>query len=682
MDRDMLYHRIVNRIPGIRDRYRNFRSSPSGQSRARAWSYLAMLYARYYLLREKTLAEPEDAGSDQGRMLPEKPESQIGREAQPGDPVRLAGEMQAYDVISFDVFDTLLLRKVKQPADVFWLLERRFSVPGLKKLRVEAEMYARQTRHDRHGDWEVTLAEIWEVLSCRTGIPQEEGMQAEEEAEDACCMANPWALSFVRALRQKAYAGQQLVLCSDMYLSSGRIRALLQRCGYPAFDNCLVSCEYRKSKNTGALFAELRRRYGADRRFLHIGDNAYADGQQAKRQGMAVLHYGNVQELGRSARAAEMSRVTASVYAGIVNSHLYNGLAAESREFEFGYVCGGLFVTGYCQFIHAQAREKGIGRLLFLSRDGDILHKAYCLLYPEERSRCAYVLWSRLVSARLSARRLRSFFLERMIRHKTGQGYCLGDVFRTMELEDMLPAFLEANPFCEGQTGAAKRRMTEESPLDQTSAGLLEQFLLTRWEEVCCHYDEESREARRYYEAQLAGVSSAAAIDVGWVGSGPLTLKLLIEQEWQLPCRICGILAGTCGADSPDLEAAALPLAKGELVSYLFSEGLNRDLWRQHDAGAGHNMLVELLLASPTPSFRGFSPEGERAYRFSTGRETIRAEEIQRGILTFVRQFQAHPLHDMTVSGRDAAAPILLLMRDKAFLTRLLAASGIRPNVE
>ena len=75
----------------------------------------------------------------------------------------------------------------------------------------------------------------------------------------------------------------------------------------------------------------------------------------------------------------------------MVNSHIHNGLHCYSREYEYGYIYGGLFVTGYCQFIHEYVKSHRIDKILFLARDGDVLSKAYEILYPEEEGKWEYV---------------------------------------------------------------------------------------------------------------------------------------------------------------------------------------------------------------------------------------------------------------------------------------------------
>ena len=101
-----------------------------------------------------------------------------------------------------------------------------------------------------------------------------------------------------------------------------------------------------------------------------------------------------------------MSKLVGSIYRGLVNSRIYNGLESYSLQYEYGYIYGGLFVTGYCKFIHWYARSKGIQKLLFLSRDGALLLKAYLHRYDLPRALypiCAQLAVAQTISAGIAA---------------------------------------------------------------------------------------------------------------------------------------------------------------------------------------------------------------------------------------------------------------------------------------
>ena len=62
------------------------------------------------------------------------------------EPDALISKLKNYDVISFDIFDTLLLRPFSEPSELFYFLGIEFSCPDLRRIRQEAESEARKKR--------------------------------------------------------------------------------------------------------------------------------------------------------------------------------------------------------------------------------------------------------------------------------------------------------------------------------------------------------------------------------------------------------------------------------------------------------------------------------------------------------------------------------------------------------
>lgn len=655
-----LYDGLVNRVPGIRYRYQKWRADSHGIGRVMSWGYLLWLNFCYYVLRRQALERIPNGDTVRKVRLPPHPESENGFSLTPEE---LVQRLLQADVVSFDVFDTLILRPLREPTDLFYELSHRLGYPGLKRLRIEAEAAARKMKSA-----EVTLPEIWCKLEKMSGIPAQEGMDAEWQTELDFCQANPYFLKVLPLLRQN---GKKPIICSDMYLSSSQIRLLLEKCGLGSFEHYFVSSDYGVSKSDGGLFERVKAVCGQKLRYIHVGDNPHADEKQARQRGFETVLYPNVNTAGRKLRCTGQSPLVGAAYQGIVNGQLYNGLERRSMAYELGFVYGGLLVTGFCQFIHAYAEKERLDRLLFLARDGQILHRAYRTLYPSEAERCEYVLWSRLAAVRLGAGRFRHQFETYMIRNKADNGYTLEQVMDSMLLLDMMPGFL-------AEIG------TDQGDLS-LSRGLADRlccYLRKNWEQVLAHYSLEQEEAKRYYAQALEGAKSAAAIDVGWVGSGPLTLRWLIQEHWKLDCRVSCILAGTVGEGGAEAETGEAELAKGSMVSYLFSSAHNRELWRSHDVALGHNMLIELLLSATTPSFRGFYRRNGDGYAFSRNVENIDAAQVQAGILDFVKLYAAHPWTQVRISGSDAMAPVRLLCQDQRYVRKLIEASRICGNVE
>ena len=240
----------------------------------------------------------------------------------------------------------------------------------------------------------------------------------------------------------------------------------------------------KKSKADGALYQEVMNKYGKDKKYIHVGDNPESDGKQARKSGWESVLYHNVNIVGMPYRAEDMSITTGSLYRGIVNSRLYNGLNKYTPEYELGFIYGGIFVFGYCQFIHEYAKNHVIDKLLFLSRDGDVIKKVYEYLYPEETTKCEYVYWSRTVATKLMAKHDRYDFLRRFVDHKVNQKITLEEVYKSMELE----ALLKENKAI---------YLTDKNAKD------VKRTLLNHWQDVVSQYENLSKAGKLYYQTVL-----------------------------------------------------------------------------------------------------------------------------------------------------------------------------------
>lgn len=80
---------------------------------------------------------------------------------------------------------------------------------------------------------------------------------------------------------------------------------------------------------------------------------------------------------------------------------------------------------------------------------------------------------------------------------------------------------------------------------------------------------------------------AAAAVDIGWAGSGAVMLDYAVNRQWGLDCPVAGLLAGTLSAPMTEADGTAPFLFSGVLESYLFAAGENRDLWKRHDRSGG-----------------------------------------------------------------------------------------------
>ena len=134
--RNRIYRLLVNRIPGIRARYLKMRQDSCGAA-GRLWCFAALVWWNFswYFLRRRDLLCPVSYGYyERKRQMPgesDNPEME--------EPDALISKLKNYDVISFDIFDTLLLRPFSEPSELFYFLGIEFSCLDLRRIRQEAE---------------------------------------------------------------------------------------------------------------------------------------------------------------------------------------------------------------------------------------------------------------------------------------------------------------------------------------------------------------------------------------------------------------------------------------------------------------------------------------------------------------------------------------------------------------
>ena len=265
------YDNFVYRVPEIRHRYQMYRSK--GNGKIKSLLYLLWLNFSCFIFQDRTLRESM-VTIPNGKLL-NKSSGMFSVEL-----------LCKYDVISFDVFDTLLFRTCEAPEDVFEkiLPEKE----NFKELRKTAEQTMRKRLLQTRETTEVTIEEIYHYLEQKHGIAKKL-RDKEVEIEQKVCYANQ-SLHFI--VNQLKEYGKRVIITSDMYLGADVIKELLTNAGYEQFDAYYVSCDYRASKFEGELYGIVREKescYGTT--FVHIGDDEVSDVKRALKYGFDAYYY-------------------------------------------------------------------------------------------------------------------------------------------------------------------------------------------------------------------------------------------------------------------------------------------------------------------------------------------------------------------------------------------------------
>jgi len=577
---------------------------------------------------------------------------------------KLAEELCKYDVISFDLFDTLILRPFTSPRVLFSIMESRLGIYKFSKIRVDSEDEVRAQNQKLYNQDNTTLEEIYNRISKKTNLDERKTAQLEYDLELNYCYANPYFKSLVSLCKQ---FNKTLIICTDMYLSREQIKHLVSNVGYPDFDNIFVSSELKKSKKKGDLFEYLKGHY-ENKRIIHIGDNEISDIKNAEEAGLDTYHYSNVNNIGGKTRVNDMSYITSRVYSAIVNNHLYSTNNNYDEEYKLGFIYGGIYVLGFIQWINKFAIDNDVDKILFLARDGDIYSKLYNLL-PEHKN-WEYFYWSRLAGAKFTAMENFYEFCQRMIWHKARGLY-------NIKIEHLL-SFLGLETLI---TNLKCYNLNQDDLLSKETAPLVEKLFYDNKTTIIDLFKSDIDATIRKIEETVGNEKKIAIVDVGWAGTGPLIIKNIINKYLKLDCKVFSLLAGY---RQPIENMAALYTMDDSIHSYLFSQTLNRDLMDLHmNYGTKkNNLLLEIFTMSCTPSFLGYTAKGLQFDREETENYEI-IKKISNGIYDFVCIYINTFLNDpflLNISAYDAYLPFNELKnsskRMDSILSKLIISRG------
>ena len=298
----------------------------------------------------------------------------------------LQRQIELHDVISFDLFDTLLLRKCLSPGDIFQIVERRLDeehgVPaGFARLRIEAERAAYRKCGNGY-----TIDDIYREIAS-SGAPCDPGLagKIEIEVELSYLAARK---TVVEAMRYAKRLGKFVAITSDTYLPSEVVVKMLGANGIVDYDLLTLSCEVKRSKFAGDLWQYYKETFG-EKRVLHVGDDELADIGQAERCGIDTVRVPAASELSgvsvlgplkEKARTLDDRLLFGSVISTLFNDPFL--LSRSSRLYiddfrQAGYAFWGPLVMEFMQWLIALASERGLSKILFLSRDGYLLERLY-----------------------------------------------------------------------------------------------------------------------------------------------------------------------------------------------------------------------------------------------------------------------------------------------------------------
>lgn len=545
-------------------------------------------------------------------------------------------------LVTVDIFDTLVTRAFLTPAGsrehLAWRLQQTLAVTGFTMHRASVE---NQLREKLGRD--PTLAEIHTRLADRLGLP---GVTADTliEAELAHERAVLRPRRGVLAALQQAHLVPMTVF-SDMYLSTSDMQIVLPPTVKAEIGRWWISCETGLRKDAKASWQQIAQREDrSDGCWLHVGDNEHADIQMPQLAGLLspvhVLRPSALLDVlpalrplrhGLGATAAWPEQL----WRGLVVNRFAELLDTAPQQLlgrpqlqpsMLGYVVLGPLLLDFLLHATDVAHRNGIDQLLFLSREGFLLHQAFERLQGCHAGAAtlmgSYFLASRratllpsLQSVEDLPRALQGTFngsLRQLLQAR------LGDDAAAV-VEAALPELIRRDVFLPEMSGEVAQWLLPALPALLDLAA-------------------QQRQAYRTYWAETVGERTPMVVDIGYAGSIQRNLAQLLQQP----------LGGCYMA----LNEGAHALQGQGWAEARYVDGRLPGADVEGSMLLTHDLLLESLLAAPQGQFNGFDT--------ATGAQCFGAMELSTEgvhVLDEVHQGALQFIDDVcTAIGGDVAA--------------------------
>jgi FMN phosphatase YigB (HAD superfamily) len=560
---------------------------------------------------------------------------------------------------SYDVFDTVVTRQFAHPRDLFVHLGAQLRDRGAHRLaplefaraRWAAELAARKLSPHT----EVLLDDIYAGLARQLDWDAA-AAQAAKELELVIESRHLRGIPLVRPdLAAARSASGRLVFLSDMYLPAGVLRPWLEREGIiePA-DLLFISGEARTNKSSGGLFAAARQATGGTfAAWRHTGDHAYADVAKPGQLGIAATHFTAAHLTFRECRArgsrGEFAEVWRSLLAGAMRLARLERAPAGEREavlWETGTTVAGPLFYGFVRWTLAEAKKRGLRRLYFVARDGQIFHRVAQAIQAADPQpvECIYLHASRLVFA--GPAELAATNALRLLAAPTGHFHSLRQALLQLGLDEAwarreLPARfgsleLDANLAPDVREALADWLLAPERMATVQAA-------VARRAEQACGY---------LASVGLRAGEPVGLVDAGWLGSIQRNLERILGGDGT-PAPLTGFYLG--------LMPPQPPRPAGELLGYTNAFG-PLPLLREES----HKVLIELMAQSDHGQVTGFQKRDGRWVPVLNAPGPVNLDEIrlfQEAVLVFTRRMLE--VADIAAAPtRDFARAVIGLYRD------------------
>jgi predicted HAD superfamily hydrolase len=308
------------------------------------------------------------------------------------------------DTITFDLFDTLLVRRIHDPDLVKIPVARYISAiaqfhgiikswQAVQKVRDRIEQKQRNETGNKFVDYEACYPVFMEeTLQTILGSNYhsnilEDVTRYELEMESSVLVPRKLFIEWLQELKKQ---GKRIIIISDVYLPSSHLKLLLESAGIlHLIEDVMSSADTFLAKASGEAFPMVQEKFNIDKStWLHIGDNPISDGVRPREFGIKALLIKDSEEKFRKALIKRYYLYSKGklFYRGRALQQLMLPMEAENIKKDHLYVEGynflGPMIGSFVQHIAEECRRLGLTKVFFFSREGQMFKKVWEICTP------------------------------------------------------------------------------------------------------------------------------------------------------------------------------------------------------------------------------------------------------------------------------------------------------------
>ncbi len=519
----------------------------------------------------------------------------------------LKEKIQNFDIISFDLFDTLVMRKTLFSDDVADYVNCRLQEKGIyiedfAKKRLESEKRLSKNTAP-------TLVEIYENMLDKMDSSISDDVTAEKLA------SLEWTIDFDLLTPRKDVCsifkdavdnGKRVYILSDTYYNKTQLSRILKKCGITKCTDIISSSDYKTGK-IQELYGVLKKKEQA-KRYLHIGDDIVADVESAHRWGFETCRLFSgidlLDSVGNLGLTDHMITLSERLKVGMFVSRIFNSpfqfenadrRIRISDAYDIGYLLCAPVISDFVFWFYHQTTEYPFQNIWFSARDGYLIKKMYSYIQrlQNRKDESVYFMTSRTAAIRAGVRN------EDDIRY-------VDDMKFSGSLEENLK-----------QRFGIYVDELDETNIDERENGLM------RYKKPIIRKAEEAYKNYKMYLNQLHIMAGDIAFfDFVAKGTSQMYIQRLVDNHIK-------------GFYFYQLEAEYMK-DKGLDICSFYANGKEESCAIFDDY-----YIIETLLTAPHPSVCGFDENGKPVYAIETRQaDDIRClEKAQEGIMDYFRTY-------------------------------------------